>query len=220
MNPKQTILIPVLAAALAVLATALPATADDGGPWSLKVTGVWAHSTAGGGPDGSLGAAVGVEYRPTPRLGVELGALTSEFDQDATIEFFETRIDLESEFRIVPVLARLDLHLTPGRRADLYIGPVAGWVSTSDMDLRLRIHAPPLPDFVQEMEIPIDDELVWGAHAGADVRLGGGRSFLTAGATYLDLPLTLDLGALDPEGDAPRGDLDPVVFHLGYGYSF
>lgn len=214
----------VFGALLALAAGAAPgAAADDA--WQLEIYGVSAQSTAGSGSDGSPGAGLGLRYRVTPRIGVALAALTGEVE-GLDVEFFLPHIDFATEVRMTPILARLDLHLTPGRRADLYLGPVAGHVSLSDVTAQRTGQTDPPGSL--ETRTPTKDQFTWGAHVGLDVRLGGGKSFLTAGATYLDLPLELDnpVGVQTLEGDTSLiplpvgGDLDPLIFRLGYAYRF
>jgi len=214
----------VLGTLLALAAAAPGAAADDA--WQLKIYGVSAQSTAGSGSDGPLGVGLGLEYRATPRIGVELAGMTGEVD-GLDIEFSLPGLIFETEARMTPILARLDLHLTPGRRADLYLGPVAGHVSIGDVTVRSRGRTD-LSVVSGESRIRTEDQFAWGAHVGLDVRLGDGDSFLTAGATYLDLPLELDLPFDGPtlEGETDLvalpagGDLDPLIVHLGYSYRF
>jgi outer membrane protein W len=214
-----------LAAALVpALAAGATAQAADDEAWRLKLSGAHAVSTAGGIPQGSLGGGLGLEYRATPRVGVELGGLSAEMEDETEFDFLFAEIDIETAVRITPVLARLNVHLTPGRRADLYLGPVAGYVAMSDLTWRVRTSAFGDPPEVEQVRFPTEDQFTWGAHLGLDVRLGDGGSFLTAGATYLDLPVEVRFpGDDDPPDEEElgiRGDLDPLVFHLGYAYSF
>jgi outer membrane protein W len=215
---RTTITIPTLTLLLALAAgAAAPAAAGDA--WQLSISGVSAQSTAASGSGGSLGVGVSVEYRATPRIGVALAGLTGEVD-GLDIEFFLPG-GFATEIRMTPILARLDLHLTPGRKADLYLGPVAGHVSLSDVTVNSRGF---------ESRIETEDQAAWGAHAGVDVRLGGGNSFLTAGLTWLDLPLELEF---DFDGGGPTlesgtdlvplpagGDLDPLIVQVGWSYRF
>lgn len=222
MNPKlHAILVPALLVP-ALLAVSAAGAAAETGPWRLKLSGVHAWSTVGG-IDGSFGPSLGLEYRATPRLGVELGGLTAEFDDQVRFDFFGLELISETELRMTPVLGRLNVHLTPGRRVELYVGPTAGWVSMSDLTVRVRSRFPGEPEEVEEVEIPTEDQFAWGGHLGFDVHLGDRGSLLTFGVTYLDLPTEIDF----PGGDAPeeedlivRSDLDPLIFHLGYGFSF
>jgi outer membrane protein W len=218
-NPRALSILVVLAVVLA--AGSAPSAAADG-PWQVKVSGVSAQSTAGGGAEGPVGFGLGLEYRVTPRIGVELGGFSSEVE-DAEVEFFLPSLDFENEVRITPLLVRLNFHLTPGRRADLYLGPVAGHVSLSDVTSRWD--GVVIATESVRIEHEAEDQLTWGGHVGVDVRLGNGSSFLTAGLTYLDVPLELDHPfAGDPTANLvpfpEDGDVDPLVFHLGYSYRF
>jgi outer membrane protein W len=209
-----------LSLALALLAGAAPAAAEDS--WQLKFSGVSAQSTAGGGSNGALGGGLALEYRATPRIGVELGGLTTGYEDEISLGLFGAPLLVESEFRMTPILARLNVHLTPDRRVDLYAGPVAGYVLMSDLTYRIRIPGLELDSIVIETEFPTEDQFTWGAHAGFDVRVGGGNSFLSAGATWLDLPLEIEFPPFGiPENpDSFSADFDPLVVHVGYSYRF
>jgi outer membrane protein W len=219
---RTTTTIPTLTLTLALAlaaGAAAPAAADDS--WQLKVSGISAQSTAGGGPNSSLGGGLAVEYRATPRLGIELGGLTTAFEDETSIDFFQASFISEVDFRMTPLLARLNVHLTPDRRVDLYVGPVAGYVLMSDLTHRLTFPGLELGTISVEVDIPTEDQFTWGAHVGLDVRLGQGSSFLSAGATYLDLPLEIEAVSIpeDPV-DTISTDFDPLVVHLGYSYRF
>lgn len=222
----HTLSVPTLLLA-AVLATAVPAAAD--GPWQLTVSGASVQSTIGGGPNSSLGYGLAIGYRATPRIGVELEGFYNDFDSETGIDAFGTEMITETDFRMVPLLARLDVHLTPGRRAELYLGPVAGYVAMSDLTMRIRF--PDLFAPVFEQRFRTADQYTWGAHVGVDVRLGAsGRSFLTAGATYLDLPVELiqDFTVIEADDESfledpeftIRNDFDPLIFRVGFSYRF
>lgn len=220
-----------LALALAAaLAAASPASAADAGDrWQLSFSGAYAESTASAGPEGAPGGGVMIAYRTSPRIGVALNVATTEFDEEADFDFFGTEIRSTAEMRVTPVLARLDFHLTPGRRAELYLGPVAGWASVGDVDLETRVRFPTAPGVVSRVSFGTDDPFVWGAHAGVDVRLGGAgsRSYLSAGVTWLDLPLEIELPPPHPAEDdntvdvePVSGDLDPLLVQVGYSLRF
>jgi hypothetical protein len=209
----------VLAVAVA-LALAAPAAADDA--WRLEVSGNSVQSTDAGGPSGSPGFGLGIGYRATPRIGVGLYALTGELDEQARFRFVQPNYFTDKQIRMTPVLARLDLHLTSGPRVDLYFGPVAGYAWMGDLEVRTRL-LPIRPGQRARGTLPVEDQFTWGGHVGVVLRLGDGRSSLTAGATYLDLPLEIDRpdpGRREilfiPIGD----DVDPLFFHVGYAYAF
>lgn len=214
---------------LLALATGAVAPVSAQDAWQLKLSGVYAEPTGGGASGGSFGGGLAIEYRATTRIGVELGGLTAEVEDDRSPPFSVLAdLFIETETRFTPVLARLNFHLTPERRADVYVGPVAGWVSVDDLTVRTLIEGPEVGRFTDELDVPADDQLTWGAHAGVDVRLGapGNRSFLSVGVTWLDLPLELELPPLGPAVDPLfsleqlEGDLDPLLVQVGYSYRF
>jgi outer membrane protein W len=216
----------VLVAALAVGAwsAASNGAAAQEERWHLRFSALGAQSTSGVDTDPVPGFGLGLEYRVTPRIGIELGGLTVEPEAEERINLFIADFTLESSYRITPVLARVNFHFTPEGPVDFYAGPVAGYVDVSDVTLRLRVRGP-FGDDSDEVELGADDELAWGAAVGLDVPIGGGRSFVTLGATYLRLPLDVDLAIDNGEEDPQEefevlGDPDPLVVHLGYGLRF
>jgi hypothetical protein len=139
--------------------------------------------------------------------------------------FFDQEfLTIESSLRMTPVLAGLNIHLTPGRRADLYLGPVVGLVRYDDIEIEFR------GDFLGGEVIPVqrvetEDGFAWGARLGVDVPIGRRGAFFTASATYLKAEVEVD-GFDDPEGEdvedfgSSSFDLDPFLTQIGFGYRF
>lgn len=189
------------------------AAADDTG-WRLKLTGVAAQSTHGS--DTSFGAGLGLEYRASRRIGVELATLTSEISDEVSFDFFGETVTIESTLRMTLVLAKLNLHLTPDHRADLYLGPVVGRMFYSDLDVEVH-------NFLGETitgQAKTEDDWAWGAHVGVDVPVGDRGLFFTAGATWLDAQVEIEGDPEDEESGDLRSDLDPLVAQIGFGYRF
>jgi len=218
-------LLAFLAGGPAVLATDLNELASDqqtdqapdqaAQPWHLKLTGASVQATGGGGFNGSVGVGLGIEYRASEHLGFEVGVVSSRVDAEAGFQLFGLDLGVESSLRVTPVLARLDSHLTPGHKADLHLGPVAGWVRYGDLAVRLRVpgHGTVLADRVKNR-----DGFAWGAHLGLDVPFGRRGFFFTSDATYLKATVKPDsqaaaAGALDL-------DLDPLIVQVGLGVRF
>ncbi len=190
--------------------------ATDGDPWRLKLEAVAAHTTGGDTQDTSYGGGVALEYRLSPRLGLELGVVTAEPKSEVELDFLpETLLHLDSSFRMTPLMARVDLHLTPGARADLYVSPVAAYVKMSTLTVRAHGQSEG-QDFVAVDHFDLEDKLTWGLGLGLDVPVGGSRSFLSLGATYLRLPLSFK----DSEGFLPGSDVNPVFVQAAYGVRF
>jgi|SRR6185312_8765179 len=183
--------------------------------WRLKLTAASVQSTGGGGFNSSLGAGLGFEYRASEHLGFEIGAVSSQIKDELGFSFGDESFSVESSFRVTPLLARLNFHLTPGHKADLYLGPVAGWVRYGDNNV--RVHVPGEGSFLVD-SVKNKDGFAGGAHIGLDVPFGTRGFFFTSDATYLKARVKPDsesaaAGALD-------FDLDPVIVQVGFGYRF
>jgi outer membrane protein W len=199
---------------LFALCTVQPAAAADDTGWRLKGTGVAAQPTLGGDDDPAFGVGVGLEYRASRRLGVELSALTAEIEEELTFGFFDDSVTIGTALRMTPVLAKLNVHLTPDSRADLYLGPVAGRMMYGDFDV--TVHSS-LDGETVRGSVKTEDDWAWGAHIGVDVPVGDRGLFFTAGATWLKAEVEIE----DPEeGGTFSSNLDPLIAQVGFGYRF
>jgi outer membrane protein W len=204
------------------LATSLvvgaPAPAQEEGGWTVRLSAVGMAAT-GDGDETAMGIGTGVEYRWSRRVGLELGVNSAEL-QTEPVPFLiladdgESEsvfpLELESSVRLTPLLARVNFHLTPGRRLDLYVAPVVGYVHVSDDVLRVRAFG-----FEHEAPLEAKDAFAWGGAFGFDVPLGQRGSQLSVAATWLRLPLESELF-----GEEERADLDPLTVTAGYGFRF
>lgn len=199
---------------LFALCSVSPATAADETGWRLKLGAASVHPSSG---DSAFGAGLGLEYRASRRLGIELAALTSELEDEMTFDFFGVEtVTIETALRTTPVLAKLNVHLTPDRRADVYLGPVVGRMLYDDMDIVLRSS---LEGEIARGRIKTRDTWAWGAHAGVDVPVGDRGLFFSAGVTWLQAEVEIEGDPEDEEGDL-QSDLDPLVAQIGFGYRF
>jgi hypothetical protein len=222
---------------IAVLGTIAGLAGADGAGaqedrWRLRLSAAVAGPTSGEADDSQVGPALGLEYRLSPRLGVELSACSVELDERVDVTVITILpLAIDASYRMTPLLARLNFHLTPGGRVDLYAGPVAGYVLFSGEEVRYRSGSLPGPVTTATAGADAEERWTWGAGLGLDVALGRGGSLVTAGVTYLDLPIALEergvrilepgaKPALRQEAGRFRGDVDPLVVHLGYGLSF
>lgn len=197
------------------------AAADSG--WGLEVTGGSVQSASALGLDSSPGFGLALEYRASRRLSVQLGVLTSELNSDFGFEFFDLDLlVIESSLRMTPVLAQLDVHLTPDRKVDLSVGPVLGYVRYGDLKTGVR------SDFLGNEPISLSrvrtrDRFAWGGRIGLDIPLGSRGTFFTVGATYLEAEVETaeEIDELGEEGGIDSSfDLDPLVIQAGFGYRF
>lgn len=189
--------------------------------WTLTAGGAWLSPagdevTVSQGPpfaeqretqeisDEATGFALGLEYRWTPRIGVELGLLLVEMDTTYRLEvagfaFTDTEaMDLES------VLLGVNWHLTPERRVDVSIGGFVAQTKPEDVIFLTEIGG--------RAKRVFDDDIGFGLKVGLEVPLRPQSAWgLTASVRYLDTIL---------ESETPGQDLnlDPVVATVGVRY--
>jgi outer membrane protein W len=207
---------------LLTLCAASHAAAAEDGRWQVEITGLSSQSTTGwiwGDSDESAGGGLALEYRASRRLGLALEVLSSKVESDVGFEFFDTDLFvLASSVRMTPVLARLDVHLTPDHKADLVVGPVVGYMHYGDLTTEIR------SDFLgEDLEVErlrTKDGLAWGAHIGLDVPIGAGGLYFTTSATYLAAEVETEGIADEAAGGTGDLDLDPFVVQAGFGYRF
>lgn len=176
--------------------------ADDGA--SVRLTG-----------DAGFGFSLVGEYRANDRLGLELGAQWSENDVELRLagEMFcgSTLCTVTASDSVQPLTLSvgLDIHLTPGKRADLYVGPLVAYVRYTDLTFRALGEA---------LRVSFDDEYAWGGVVGLDVPMGDRGWHFSGSIRYLQAEA--DVSARDDEGDAGTASLDfnPVTLAVGFGY--
>ena len=210
----------VLTAFALLSGTPASAQIDTGSGLRARVYGASVNSIFGGEFDSAEGYGLGLEYRASRRLGVELTALTSTVDSEIDFDFFGfIQIGVDSKLRVTPVLAQLNFHLTPDHAVDLYMGPIAGWMRYGDLETTVHSHVPG-EDAVEVERVRTKDSFAWGAHIDFDVPFGQSGAFFTGGASYLKAAVKADPGqAEEGEGDTIF-HLDPLVLKVGVGYRF
>jgi hypothetical protein len=197
---------------------------------------IFARQTATTIVDGgsSLGLRIGYEYRPLRLLGVALEAESITVDMGFTemfvIETFDffteevIRVDnasgaTDGELRMSPVTLGLHVYLTSGKRHDVYVGPVAGYVFYDKLVEDAWI-APFEDDTVPDLNgagtsIELDDDTALGAVAGVDLNLRNGKASFYLAVGYLDA----SVDAKDAESDFTM-DVDPIMMRAGAVFRF
>lgn len=103
-----------------------------------------------------------VERRFNPRLGLELGMLYSRPRLERNIDTADCQMPPSvGEATFLPITAGLDIHLTPERRVDLTLTPLAGYAFYDDPSFRL--------EGVGVETLSLDDDFVWGVRAALDI---------------------------------------------------
>lgn len=210
-----------LGAAGVVLLTLLASPvvgAEEG--WRLRVNGYWVDPDGRSTevePDGvrvftdassSLGFGVAAEYRFSRRLGTEFGFL------GASAVDFEVRQELPTgpvitfldTTTFVPYFAGVNVHLTAGKKTDVYLGALLAYVTYTD----LRITAPP-----GSVRVGLDSDYAPGAVVGLDVPVKDRGWFFNASVRYLVADFSTSIG-----GAREGVDFDPLIIGLGFGYRF
>jgi outer membrane protein W len=218
MNSRKLRILTVAAVAALAIAAALPAAAGDA--WHLRVGGAyvvpdleasWTDDEGyayRSGSNSSTGIALGLEYRFTEAVGLELGYLTASPEVVISGETFGWAAIGSDDLRFGAVTAGINLHLTPRSPVDLYLGALVATVDYSDVSFSL-----PGGEWV---DIAAADDFAYGASIGADVKLGGGWT-VNAAVTYLDSEYE---ATVEQFGSTKRFDFTPLVYVVRLGYRF
>ena len=179
------------------------------------------------------GLYLGVEMKVSERLGVEVGAAWTEFEQAGNYDIFFASVAVESTVRMMPVTVALDIHLTPHSRHDFYVAPKIGYAFFDDLEIDTQVSLsgfpfpivpgfPSLLTFSTDLDLPssstsigVDDQMVYGLRLGYDVPIGSGDSWIfSSSLDYMDVDLELSQAAGASQG------LDPLAIGLGLSYRF
>ena len=167
--------------------------------------------------DAGDGIGLGLEYLVNPRIGIEGAVLYGEADGNLNhdrdevfpIERVWAEDDDDVSFRLYTV--GVNFHLTPDRRADLYIGPFLGFSQYSDG----RFDVPG-----RWIDVAFDDDFGVGAQIGVDILFKeGGRWGFNSALRYLQSSVEVD-NLRSAVFDDRELDLDPLFFSAGLSFRF
>jgi len=204
-----------------IVAAAEPALAQHHDPsWILRFdlsivepSGAFNSVNVGGGTvESRFATAVGAgfrgEYQFSTRLGVDLGILGA-----GTVAVKTGILDgtIGSEVTVgsfAPFSLGLNVHLTPDKNMDLYVGPQLVLVSYSGVEVRAA------PGGVGNT-VSVDNDTGWGAIIGLDIPVGKHGWIIQTNLRYIDT---------DTNGSGSTisfsSEFNPVIFSLGFGYRF
>lgn len=223
---SRTRLLPTLLLTLTLLVTllALPASASaEGNGWQVRINGLWVDPDVSftdldsngdrvqAGADGGSGASLTFERRFSSRLGLEFGALYAEPDLSLDASLGGTQFTASSSVTFTAVTAGLNIHLTPDKAVDLYLGPLVAQVLFGDVGLRARVAGAALGQ-----DFSANDDFAFGAQVGADVAFGDSPWSLNLAAKYLDTSLEIT----DEDGEKTDLGFEPLILGVGFGYRF
>ncbi len=205
-----------------LLAAPALGSAQDGN-WQFRVSGVWVDPDIDftdesdgdrirAGSDSAIGLGLAFERRVSSRLGIEFGALTVEPDVTLDADFAGgPNLTASDGVSFTAITAGLNIHLTPDKAVDLYIGPLIGYILYGDVGFRAQLGGETLAQ-----NFSADDDFALGAQIGADVAFGDGPWSLNLAAKILDTSLEVT----NDEGDETSLGFDPLILSVGFGYRF
>jgi hypothetical protein len=163
-----------------------------------------------GGTKGGFG--LGVEYRARTKDGgrVPWGFSFDVIDSSMDVHFMLDTQDIwamdKDAVRVMPILLGASYHFVRKEKADLWIGPSAGWVEYGDASFSTTAGT---------FKERFNSDFAYGVGLGADFALGDKNCWLlTAGLRYLK-------ASSDVHGTSNfKMDVDPLVATLGIGYRF
>jgi outer membrane protein W len=159
------------------------------------------------GHDNNLGLSL--ERRFNHRLGLQLSALSIKPDFGLVIADTTTgQVRGGSDtLDIFALTLGLPLHLTPGRRVDLYVEPLVGMMNVEDLSFT---------DAGSTLTLTTSDEVIFGLALGLDVPIRKSAWSFNANIRYLDLGFE----ATAEDGTRLDIEFEPIVAGLGIGYRF
>jgi outer membrane protein W len=154
------------------------------------------------GTRGGGGVGINFEYRYSPKMGFEMGALALASNIGVTggkHHHYWGAVDLES---YVPLTFGLNYHpLKRTDRFDLYVGPLLTTTFYSNIGIGTRYGGSGVESGVK---------IGLGANLGADLNLGRSRWSLSGGLKYIALS----------GGGVSDLELDPLIVTFGVGFAF
>jgi outer membrane protein W len=168
-----------------VLLALVPVAAAAQTEHRIRVQGTWSTATDEAreadedgditiGLDDAVGGRLAYEVPFARRWGVELGVGTAT--HDVTLETGGESFE-PAELRVAPLTASLLYHLTPGSRADFFVGGGLAYVDYGDYEITLGGS--------QGVSFPVDADLTYTLQAGIDGSIDE-RWGWTAGLQWID----------------------------------
>ncbi len=203
---------------------ALPASAaaqEDG--WQVRINGLWVDPDVSftdldsngdrvqAGAEGDIGISLTFERRFSSRLGLEFGALYAKPDLTLDANLGGSQFTASSSVAFAAITAGLNIHLTPDKAVDLYLGPLVAQVLFGDVGLRAQIAGAALAQ-----DFSANDDFAFGGQIGADIAFGDSPWSLNLAAKYLDTSLEIT----DEDGEKTDLGFEPLILGVGFGYRF
>ena len=202
-----------------------PLLAEDGSRWTLRGYGVWLSpagdevSVVRAGPgtgdpeltthtvsEDGTGLGLGLEFMWTPRIGVELGVLLVELDNDFRLDAGGATLTDTEPMAVASFALGVNWHLRAGRRLEVSLGAFVAQTTFDDVTF--------LTEAGRREKLAFDDDYGFGAKAAIDVPFGRQRAWsFSAELRYLATILESEVAGQDLA-------FDPLILAVGVGYRF
>lgn len=156
--------------------------------------------------DDGAGGGLALEYRATRRIGIEAFVIQSDLDAEYRLRVLDPPTpeavatgDVASDLYGAGLL----VHLTPGRRIDVYVGPLAARVRYGHFHSELGGLA---------FQLDLDDDTAYGVTLGADLAMG------RTGAWAVTAALRQLWSSSGRSGSVFQFDVDPLIACAGVAY--
>ncbi len=154
--------------------------------------------------DGGAGAGAELEYHFNERIGLAASAIFANLGSEL---FFDLDDEWESDEDDVSFLSFLigpNFHLTPDKKADVYLGLFVGLVDLGSTSYQV---------LGETQRRSFDADTAFGAQLGVDIPFGQKGWGVNLAARYLDM--TVETGE-----DGPEVAADPLILQAGFSYKF
>ena len=197
-------------AALAALALAPAAMAQEAGDWTFSVGAHVVDPASDNGTlaGGALATDVGSDWRPTvtaeyffsPRLGLEILAALP-FEHDIRLNGVAA-----GSTKHLPPTVTLQYHFEGSARVKPFIGAGLNYTTFFEEETRGPLAG---------TELALDDSFGLAAHAGLDFAVGTGK-WLRVDARWIDIDTDVKVNG----ADVGTVDIDPVVYGAAFVWAF
>ena len=154
--------------------------------------------------DGGAGAGVELEYHFNPRIGLAASAIFANLESELFFDLDDEWESDEDDISFLSFLVGPNFHLTPDKKADVYLGLFVGLVDLGSTSYQV---------LGETQRRSFDADTVFGAQLGVDIPFGSKGWAVNLAARYLDM--TVETGEEGPEVAA-----DPLILQAGFAYKF
>ena len=133
--------------------------------------------------DSGYGVGGDIEFHQSARLGLMASLIVGRMESLVEYDVCCVWEMAEEDLQFLSLTVGPNIHLTPGKRADLYFGPFVGFVSLGggsfnlpSKNIRIDLGSELAVGLLLGLDIPLGAHRIWGLHFGAryyDLKTGG-----------------------------------------------